>query len=185
MPSISREQHPKSHIISTSSSHSDLKSFPLDNDLQYYHFSTSYVDKEFKNVIEAILRNNPEVNQDLTFIILFKEVTSENGIDKLVLLCEDDIRLLHCQSRKKLPALSNLEIADIHYLQFFLEKLQENEIYSVNSNFVYYSIERKSFRDFWSSNERVLDDGIKIIPVGECTLHNRFHYLVYLSFSLS
>ena len=42
--------------------------------------------KELKNVIETVLCHDLEVEQDLALMILFREVTSNNGIDDLVTL---------------------------------------------------------------------------------------------------
>ena len=54
--------------------------------------------KEFKHVIETAMCYDPEVKKILTFINFYREVTSKNGIDGLVLLSKDELRLLHCKS---------------------------------------------------------------------------------------
>ena len=72
-------------------------------------------------MLETVLCYDPEVEKDLIFISLFREVTSENGFDEFILLSKEDLRLLHHQSECLSPALSDLEIAEIYYLQFYLK----------------------------------------------------------------
>ena len=47
--SSSKEQHTKSHSLPLSSSQSTLKSFPLDNDIQYSHSSNLQLDKNLSS----------------------------------------------------------------------------------------------------------------------------------------
>ena len=88
-------------------------------------------------MLETVLGYNPKSEQDLTFMNLFREATSENSIDESIILSKDELRLLHHQTELLPPVLSDLEIIDIQSLQFFLKNLQENGDYSVNSNFDY------------------------------------------------
>ena len=127
--------------------------------LQESHFSNLQLDKELKHAIETALCYDPEVEYDLNFTSLFREVVSENIINDLVLLSRDEFLLLHCQSGSTSHALSYLNISHIQPLQFYLNNLQEKEICSVNSDFYYCSIEREASWDFWSSNENALVDG--------------------------
>ena len=51
--------------------------------------------EEFKNVLETVLFFKPRFEKYLSFMSLFREVTSQNGIEELVLLYKDELRLLH------------------------------------------------------------------------------------------
>ena len=106
----------------TSCSPSDKIQICSSSSSENFHFSNVQHDKEFKNVLETVMWHGPEVEQDLTFVSLFREVTSENGIDELILLSKDDLSLLHHQSECLSPELSDLEITDIQSLQFYLKK---------------------------------------------------------------
>ena len=72
-------------------------------------------------MLENLLSYDPEVDQDLTFMSLFMEVTSENGIDELILLTKDELLIHHHQLECASPALSDLDIADIQCLKFYLK----------------------------------------------------------------
>ena len=78
----------------------------------------------------------------------FREVTSKNGIEELVLLSTDELRLLHCQLGNKSTEISDLHIADIQSLKFYRKNLQQNGIDSVKRNFDYCSIEKNHFATF-------------------------------------
>ena len=54
---------------------------------------------------------------------LFREVTSENGIDELIMLSKDELCLLPHRLEHLSPALSDLEIADVQSLQFYVKKI--------------------------------------------------------------
>ena len=87
-----------------------------------------------------MLYYDPEFEKYLTFMNLFREVTSENGIDEFIILSKDELRLLHHRSEHLSPTLSELEIADIQSLQFYLKIFKKMGAYSLNSNVDYCSI---------------------------------------------
>ena len=121
-------------------------------------------------MLETALGYSPKFEQDLTFMNLFREVTSKNGANDLILLSKDELRLLHHRSECLSPALSDLEITDIQSLQCYLKNLQENGTYSVNSNFDYCSIESEVSSDFWTRDEDTLDDGQDSRPSASKTI---------------
>ena len=71
-PPSSKYQHPNAHSLYPSIGHHSLKSFPLDNDIQDSHCSNIQLDKKLKHMIENVLCYDPEVEQDLTFMSLFR-----------------------------------------------------------------------------------------------------------------
>ena len=77
------------------------------------HFSNLQQEKEFKHIIETVLSYDPKVETYLTFMNFFREVTSENIIDELILLSKDELRIFHHQLECLSLALSDLEIAYI------------------------------------------------------------------------
>ena len=64
-------------------------------------------------MLETMLCYDPEFEQNLTFMNLFREVISENGIEELIILSKDEFRFLHHRSEYLSPSLSDLEIGDI------------------------------------------------------------------------
>ena len=66
--------------------------------LENFHFSNPHLDKEFKHLLETVLSYDPEVEKDLEFMSIFREVIFENGIDELILLSKDELPLHHHQS---------------------------------------------------------------------------------------
>ena len=72
-------------------------------------------------MLETVIGYDPKFEQDLSFMNIFREVTSKNGIGELILLSKQELRLLRHQSECLSPALSDLEIAEIYYLQFYLK----------------------------------------------------------------